>query len=385
MSAFTPPASGDPALRRVLLTFEPPDGGVPENVAQLALGLHRHGWAADVAGPPQASIYEELESGGVSIHRLPLERGYRRIGEEGRALAALRTLLTTGGYDLIHCHASKAGMLGRLAARAAGTPSLYSPHCFAFASGLPRPWRLAALTVERTLGHLGGHVLCVCEQEREVAIRFGAARPQQLHVVYNGYEPPSQALAPDPTLAKLRKRGPVVGAIAALRRQKRLDLLIDAAPLILAQAPQASVAIVGSGPLTAELAAHAARTGLGDEPRFAMLPFAAPAARMLQSLDVYVLPSDWEALSIGILEALACGVPQVVSDVGGSREAVGAATGKLVAPGDPSALAGAILGYLADPGLRAAASVASRERHRQRFGLARMVAETAAVYELAAG
>jgi glycosyltransferase involved in cell wall biosynthesis len=366
---------------RVLLVFEPPDGGVPENVAQLALGLKAHGWSAEVAGPARASVYPELEAAGVGIHRLALTRGHGRVGEDGRALTGLRRLLSERRYDLIHSHASKAGVIGRIASQLAGTPSLYSPHCFAFATGLPRPWRMAAAGVERALGRAGGDVLCVCQHERQQAIRFGVARPEQLHVVYNGCEPAPEGLEDDPALLRLRERGPVVGAIAALREQKRLDLLVDAVPLILARVPHASVAIVGNGPLQDRLQAQVTRAGLAEEERFALLPFTAPAARALQSLDVYVLPSDWEAFSIGILEALACGVPQVVTDVGGNGEAVTGATGKLVAPGDAHALAQAIVGYLLDPDRRAAASVASRERHLALFGLARMVAETAAVYD----
>ena len=126
-------------------------------------------------------------------------------------------------------------MIGRASRSQRGTPSLYSPHCFAFATGLPRPWRMAAAGVERALGRAGGDVLCVCQHERQQAIRFGVARPEQLHVVYNGCEPAPQGLEGDPALLRLSERGPVVGAVAALREQKRLDLLVDAVPLILAR------------------------------------------------------------------------------------------------------------------------------------------------------
>jgi glycosyltransferase involved in cell wall biosynthesis len=242
-------------------------------------------------------------------------------------------------------------------------------------------WRVAATAVERTLGRAGGSVLCVCEHERREALRAGVAPPERLHVVYNGCEAPAEALEPEPTLAKLAARGPLVGAVAALREQKHLDLLIDATPLILARVPSASVAIVGNGPLRAQLEAQAARAGLDGDERFALLPFVAPAARALKALDIYVLPSAWESFPIGVLEALACGVPQVVSDVGGSGEAVTPRTGAIVAPDDPVALAEAIVELLLDPARRAAAADASRQRHAECFGVERMVAETRGVYE----
>jgi glycosyltransferase involved in cell wall biosynthesis len=168
--------------------------------------------------------------------------------------------------------------------------------------------------------------------------------------------------------------GPVVGAVTVLRRQKRLDVLLAAAPQILAAVPGATVAVVGNGPEEAALRAAA-------DPRVAFRPFRAPAARYLQALDVYVLPSGWEAFAIGLLEAQACGVPQVATDVGGTREAVVPETGLLVPPGDPAALAEAVVALLQDPQRRAAMGAASRARHAERFTVERMVAATAALYD----
>jgi glycosyltransferase involved in cell wall biosynthesis len=299
---------------------------------------------------------------------------------------ALAALLRDRDFDLVHCHASKAGVLGRLAALARGTASLYSPHCFAFTAELGRSWQLAAKAIERALGRVpASAILCVCEAERQLALRARIAPRERLYVVRNGCRPCEQQLEPEPALAALRERGPLAGAVAALREQKRLDVLIEAAPLILARVPEARVVIVGNGPLRERLQALASRMGLDGDDRFAILPFSAPAARALNALDVYVLPAAWEAFPIGILEALACGVPQVVTDVGGNAEAVTEQTGVLVPPRDPPALAEAVAALLADPARRAAAAQASRQRHADLFGIERMVAETVAVYESVAG
>jgi glycosyltransferase involved in cell wall biosynthesis len=138
--------------------------------------------------------------------------------------------------------------------------------------------------------------------------------------------------------------------------------------------PAATIAVIGDGPELQALRAAA-------DPRVVFAPFHAPAARHLRALDVYVLPSAWEAFPIGVLEALACGVPQVATDVGGTREAVTPDTGILVPPSDPRALADAVIALLRDPARRERMAAASRARHAAHFTVERMVAETAAVYD----
>ncbi len=135
----------------------------------------------------------------------------------------------------------------------------------------------------------------------------------------------------------------------------------------------------GSTDAFTALVALAGRMGLDDRVRF--FDFHGPAARQLRELDVFVLPSRWEAFPIAVLEAMACGVPQVATDVGGTAEAVRPGlTGSLCPPDDPDALAEAIGGLLADPGARAEMGAASRSRHRELFDVERMVAATTGLY-----
>jgi glycosyltransferase involved in cell wall biosynthesis len=373
-------------MPRVLLIFEPPDGGVAENVAQLALHLGRHGYQVETAGPLEAITYGRLAEAGVPVHRLPLVRGYGSPGRDAAALRGLRALISPDRHDLVHCHSAKGGVLGRIAARTRGVPAIYSPHCFPFVGEFGAPRRVFATSVEWMLGHAAtAAILCVCEAERELARERRIAPPARLRVVYNGSEPCDEAVEPDAALTALRDQGPLAATISVLRQQKRIDVLIDAAPLVFARVPDARIAIVGDGPLREELHAHAAALGLDRDERFAFLPFEAPSARHLRAVDVFVLSSGWEGLPISLLEALACGVPQVATDVGGTGEAVGEDTGVLVPAHDPEALADALVAALKDPARRRRMAAASRTRHAERFGIERMVAETAALYDDALG
>ena len=344
-------------MPRCLLVFEPPDGGVAAHVAALAQALPEHGWSPVVAGPAEAVTYPELERAGVELVRLPIGRALRPR-PYARALSRLRRL--AGEFELVHAHSSKAGAIARLAALGRA-PCVYTPHCFGFVGPVGRGRTLAATAIEGALGRITAATICVAEQERRVAVRHRVTPSARLHVVHNGCAPcPSGEVAPLPALAELADAGgPVAACVTALRRQKGVDVFLRAAPAVLARRPDARLAVVGNGPLRGELEALAGSLGVGDRVRF--VDFEAPAARALASLDVFVLPSRWEAFPISVLEAMACGVPQVATDVGGTAEAVAEGeTGLLCPPEDPAALADRIVRLLDDADRRAAMAAASR-------------------------
>jgi len=367
-------------MPRVLLVCEPPGGGTAENVAHLALGMRGEGFEVELAGPRRSRAFAAVEAGGIAYHRLALRPGYRNWLDDALALSGIVRLLRSGRFDLVHCHSAKAGALGRLAARIAGVPAVYSPHCFSFIGDFSANRRRVATAVERALAPTTAAYLCVCEDERRIALEHGLAPPERLHVVFNGSEPCDPTIVPDATLSALRAGGPLVATVNALREQKRVDVFLDAIPRILERVPQARAAVVGEGPLKPQLYARAAALELDREERFAFVAFDAPMSTYLRALDVFVLPSAWEAMPIGVLEALACGVPQVVTRVGGTAEAITAETGVLVPPHDPEAIANAVVELLTDAPRRERMAAASRARHAERFSIERVVTETASVY-----
>src|SRR5262249_12550752 len=142
-----------------------------------------------------------------------------------------------------------------------------------FVGDLPQP-RIALTTwIERRLAPLTDTILCVCDWELSQGRARGLQPRRGFTRVYNGVEPFPPDVEPAPELAEWAGEAPLVAAVAVLRPQKRLDVLIDAAPAILAGHPDARVAIVGSGPEAEELEAQARELGLDREERFRMIPF----------------------------------------------------------------------------------------------------------------
>jgi glycosyltransferase involved in cell wall biosynthesis len=172
----------------------------------------------------------------------------------------------------------------------------------------------------------------------------------------------------------------LIVAVTSLRFQKGVDVFLRALPHVFGELADVRAAVVGNGPERASLSALADRLGLSGSGRLLMLPFEGPSARYLRCADIYVLSSRWDTTPIGALEAMACGVPQVVTDVD-EEEGVVRATGMIVPPDDPVALAEALVELARDPERRRCMSEASRARHAALFTVPRMVAETIAVYE----
>jgi glycosyltransferase involved in cell wall biosynthesis len=367
-------------MRRVLLTFDPPDGGVAENVRRLALGLPEHGWEPYVAGPRESLIYDDLRAAGVPLLRLPYMPGYDHMISDARTLRGLMHVLRRENFDLVHSHNAKAGVLARLAARRMDAPAIYSPHCFPFVAPYSRARLWTSSTIEWLCGRVTDVLLCVAEEERQRALDNDIVPSERLRVIHNGCPPCDAGAGVDAQLEKFKAGRPLAATVCVLREQKAVDVFVDAAPAILERCPDAVLAVIGDGELKQELEAHARGLGLGE--RFAFFPFRPPPARQLASIDVFVLSSGWEAFPISVLEALACGVPQVATDVGGTSEALeDGVTGLLCPPYDPQALADRVSTLLLDPERRERMSAASVERYEREFRVEVMVAKTARLYD----
>jgi glycosyltransferase involved in cell wall biosynthesis len=361
------------------MAFKAPDGGAAENVLQLASRLGAHGWEVELVGPLEARIYEHLPDS-IRVHRLPIAPGYVSLRENAAALGGLRRILRERQFDLLHAHSAQAGVLARLVRLAGGPPVVYTPHCFTFLGNPARLRSMVGLAIEQALAPLTSAFIDVSSYERRSAIGLRVGHGEHHHLVRNASEPCSE-VTPDRELLAFKEGHQLVLVVASLRAQKRVDVFLRALPELLRRVPGARAAVIGNGPERARLQRLAAQLGLHDGGRFLMAPFRGSAARYLKCADLYALSSGWESLPIGVLEALACGVPQVATHVGGVSEAVGVDTGVLVTPEDPSALADGIARLLLDHDRRRKMSEASVIRHGELFGMGRMVAQTIGVYE----
>lgn len=205
---------------------------------------------------------------------------------------------------------------------------------------------------------------------------FCVRRDRQVTVVYNAVDP---ARITTPASARAHEAcggRPTILTLARLEEQKGLEHLVAAAALV----PEATFVVAGEGRERASLEARAREAGVADRVRF--VGHRSDVPELLAACDLFVLPSLVEGSPISVMEAMAAGRPVVATDIGGTNEVVlDGATGLLVPPADPEALAMAIRAVLGDAELRDRLGAAGRERARREFSAEAMAAQVSTVYE----
>lgn len=347
--------------------------------------LIARGHRVDAIVSRRGPLAVELRALGAGVARIGLRPEMTAVSADARALAHLARLLAWRRWDVVHTHSSKAGALARPIAAAVGLPVVHSPHGFAHATQHSRARRAPAfrravtLGIERLLAPLSQVILCVSEAERDGAIADGVAAAERFAVVPHGID-----LAPrstDPGLRLPVGDAPIVGFLGRMDVLKGPLVLVDALTRLRRDGHRFRAVLVGDGPLAERVHAEVTRCELAEV--VSVLPYSGTTA-LLTRFDLLVAPSLFEAFPIGLLDAMAAGVPIVASRVGGIPEIVEhGRTGLLVRAGDGEALAGPIAQLLADPGLRRRMGDAGRRRCEQHFGLEVMVERTEAVYHRA--
>ena len=353
---------------RVWQLLTQPSGGPADHVADVAPYLAALGHDVTVVMPDGAAA-ARVEAAG--LRRVPLA-----VSSKGDLAGAARfaTVLRRERPDVLHCQDRRSGLYGRVAARSAGVPVVFTLHgapdglSHLVRGNLPaaaerRRDRLYYLHLERWLGRVGGGL--VVAPSRAVAefltahVRVPAA---QVRVVPNGVD-----------LARFAPGGPGGAGVlwlGLMGEVKRLDVLLDA----LGRNGLRAV-LAGDGPLRPMVAARAAALG----GRVTLPGFVSDPAPLLAAADSFVLCSAAENMPLSLLQAMACGLPVVATRVGGIPEVVrDGVDGLLVPPGDAAALASAMTAVT--PAMGACA----RERVEESFGIECCAAGLSGVYAEAA-
>lgn len=368
-------------------------GGAQENTLLTAEGLDRMpeydvALATGIDRGPEGDLLDRAEKNTALILVPEMGRSINPFSDL-LALWKLYRIIRRGRYHIVHTHSSKAGVLGRIAAKLAGTPIIvHTLHSLVFHEYQPwivnRTWRL----VKKICAPMTDHFLSVSSIIIDKAVAAGIDRREKFTTVYSGMEL-DWFLESNASGADVRRElgipegAPVVGKIARLFPLKGHDQLMDAAPEIVRRQPDVRFLLVGDGILYDHLRERATKAGILENFVFAGLMKRERIPEMLAAMDVIVHTSLREGLARVLPQALAMGKPCVSFDIDGAPEVViDGETGYLVRPYDYVTLADRISSLLADPGLRARMGANGRRHVDPAWRAETMVAETARVYAM---
>ena len=371
---------------KLLHLLEATQGGTRRHVLDLLPLLVRQGFACDLIYSPLrypafARDAATLETQGVRCFSIPMERGFGGQSD-AKALLALQKHIKAHHYDALHCHSTKAGFLGRLAAWK--LPVVYTPHCIAFDTSLPRPQRRAARLVEKLLAPRTAHFIAVAQHEARVIKRARLCQNKQLSVIYNGInleefdKLANSSLVTRQSSLVTRHSSIVIGCFGRLTRQKNQAALLRALPQVQRAVPQAQLLLVGSGEDENALRALAERLNIAKNVTFAgEIEEARP---YYFRCDIAAQPSRWEGCPYSILEAMAAKRPVVATGVGGVPEVLQAPGGVVYQATRPETLVENLIALAGDEAHRLEMGAKARARIEEHFTAKQMVKHTINVY-----
>jgi len=300
-------------------------GGAEKAMCRLAAGIDRTRFEPRVVAlTGRGPLGDELARAGIPVDWLDMRSAL------GLSSAALRlaSLLRKHNADIVHSFLFHANMVGRLAAKIAGTPGVISS--IRVAETRRHHWWF-----DRATKSFVGRYTCVCEAVRREAIRRLRVPEERVITIYNGVEPPLV----DRSRRQVREELGIADEdflfafVGRLTEQKAPGDFLEAAARVNTDNPRTAFVLVGGGPLDARSRDLSEKLGVGRCVRF--LGWRPDAADVMAASDALVLTSRWEGLPNVVLEGMALGKPIVASAVGGCPELVDPGqTGCLVPPGE---------------------------------------------------
>jgi len=327
---------------RVVQVLEACTGGTARHLDDLLRALSPDEFDVRVVcslsrGGDAREALQRWRAQGVQVHLLPMRRRPAPLAEL-RCVRALRRLLSEDPCDVLHLHSSKAGLIGRLAARGLDCRVLYSPHCYAFLHDWPWPLGAAFRGVERLATRWQDTLVTVGVAELELARREGLVGAGEALVIQNAIDVAAAGAAPR------RPEAGTVGMIASLRPQKDPDTFLRAAERLVSRVPEARFLAPADGPLQARVREQARRSALHERLEFVSLE------EVMERAAVAVLPSRWEGLPYTLIDAMGRGIPVVGAAIAPLLDRLSPIDeGLLFPPGDARGLADRLAALLAEP------------------------------------
>ncbi len=380
---------------KILQILEATVGGTRGHVVTLIRHLDSDQFEVEVAAPAirdgtidDRSFVDEVLAVSIKVHYVDMCREIRPFSDL-KALVKLVKIIRENQYDIVHTHSSKAGFLGRLAAKICGVPVIYTPNGFYFLDDRSSLKGDVFRYLEKFAGYITDCLIAVSESEKEGALDHHIIPKDRIVVIPNGIDVQAFLYDPEARIRIRRELGigidtAVIGTVSRYIPQKDPFTLVKTAKIVLTQEPKTHFIWCGEGEMRVETEQLA--RDLNIHTSFSFLGFRNDVKDIMNTFDIFLLSSVFEGLPYTLLEAMLLGLPVVATDVVGSRDIViDGKTGLLAKPGDSEVLAKHLIALLRNSKQRQYMGHQGRFHVEDCFDVSQMIVKNEDIYKSIAG
>ena len=300
-------------------------GGAQRVVFDLSCNLNKEKFLVEVATNPGGLLNKKLKENGITVTEVPSLQREISLLKDWKALLQLKKIIRKGRYDIVHCHSTKAGFLGRVAAKLSRVKKIYfTAHSWGFYNVEEYGKKIKFFRRIQKIGSLfSTNIICVSEKVKRDGLRNKIAKDKKFIVIKNGIKFELKESKND---IRQKMHIPtdkvIVVMTARLAHPKDPLLFLKASRVVKSHLPEVKFILIGSGQFMKQCQAFISGNGLAQTT--ALLGEKSPedARQLMKACDIFVLTSKFEGLPITIIEAMFAGLPVIASDVGGVGELV---------------------------------------------------------------
>lgn len=349
-------------------------GGAQMHIYDLSKRLTADGHEVVLLASGECVLTKELRAGGVDIQKLKWMGVSMKPYQDFRAFFEIRKKLKTINPDLIAIHSSKAGILGRLAAKSLNIPVIFTAHSWAFAGEPSKIKKALFLTLEKLVGKITNGVITVSTFDYIQALRHNVIAADKIKRIHNGIPDDERCFH------KRSENNSLVRLLMVARFAEPKDHRLLFQALSQLRSVNWQLTLVGGGPLFAYYQQLASEFGIQGKVIFAGED--RDVIGHMSQADIFVLVSKSEGLPLSIIEAMREGIPIIASDVGGVNELLQhGRQGFLVKKGDGDFLKKALLSLISSEELRKKYGASARTRFINEFSFEKMYDQTEMFYQ----
>ena len=347
-------------------------GGATKNLYYLAKHFAKRHEVHVIAGD-RLWLADEAEAAGYTFHQIPSI--VKPIAPWKDILATLATtrLFQAIQPDIVHCHSSKTGLIGRMSAKLLNITTVFTAHGWATLKSYGKLRTLVYLAIEKFAAHLTDCMVCIATSDMLLAKKLFACK--RFELVYNGI-PDTRYL-----VTKHNQSCPLkLCMVARFKHPKTPDVVVAALEVLQAQGITMQLTFIGIGPDIEKMKTMFSKSTVAKQVIF--FGETSEVERELLNHDIFVLSTKWEGLPISIIEAMRAGLPVIASNVGGNPDLVlDGVTGYLFESGSVGKLVELFKTINANRNLLQQFGDNGRRRYQELFSEKTMLDKTELIYQ----